>query len=184
MSRLGKKPIALPSGVEVSFADDLIKVKGPKGAMSQEVRGGITVEVKAEEKQVWVHRKGDGRQSKAFHGLYWALLRNMVQGVSQGYLKDLDIVGTGYRAAMEGNVLVMQIGFSHSVRMPAPEGLTVTCPQPTQIQVSGADKQKVGAFAAEARSKHPPDPYHGKGIRYRGEVVRKLTGKSFGSTAT
>jgi large subunit ribosomal protein L6 len=184
MSRLGKKPIAVPAGVEVSFSGGQLRVKGPKGEMTQELKGGISVEVKTEGKEAWVHRKGEAKQDRAFHGLYWSLLRNMVQGVSKGYTKELDIVGTGYRASVEGGALVMQVGFSHPVKMVIPEGLTVTCPSQTQVVVTGVDKQKVGNFAATARNWHPPDPYHQKGIRYRGEQVRKLTGKTFGSTAT
>ncbi|MHC4916091.1 MAG: 50S ribosomal protein L6 [Planctomycetota bacterium] len=183
MSRLGKKPVAIPDGVEVSYSEGTLRVKGPKGEMTQEVKGNLTVEVDAAAKQVWVRREGNASQQKAFHGLYWALLRNMVEGVSKGYTKELDIVGTGYRASIEGGALVMQIGFSHPVKMVIPEGLVVTCPSQTQVVVSGVDKQKVGNFAATARSWHPPDPYHQKGIRYRGEQVRKLTGKTFGSTA-
>ncbi len=183
MSRLGKKPVAVADGVAVEFGDGLLRVKGPKGELTQEVKGGVTVEVDATKKEALVKRPDDGRQSRAFHGLYRALLMNMVQGVTKGYSKELDIVGTGYRASVEGGVLSMQVGFSHAVRMDIPEGLTVTCPTQTQVVVSGIDKQKVGNFAAEARAAHPPDPYHQKGIRFRGEYVRKLTGKSFGSTA-
>ncbi len=184
MSRLGKKPVSVPEGVEVSFADRVLRVKGPKGEMTQEVKGRITVEPDAGKQEAWVRRGGESRQDKAYHGLYRALLANMIEGVTRGYTRELDIVGTGYRASLEGGALVMQIGFSHPVRMPIPEGLVVTCPSQTQIVVTGIDKQKVGNFAAEARAWHPPDPYHQKGIRYRGEVVRKLTGKTFGSTAT
>ncbi len=182
MSRLGKKPVVVPGGVEVSFAEGIMRVKGPKGELSQEVKGGISVAVDGEKKEAWVNRSGDDRQSKAFHGLYRALLGNMVDGVTKGYTKELDIVGTGYRASVEGGALVMQVGFSHPVRMEIPEGLNVTCPSQTQVVVNGIDKQQVGNFAAEARASHPPDPYHQKGIRYRGEYVRKLTGKTFGST--
>lgn len=184
MSRIGKQPVSVPAGVEVSFADAVVRVKGPKGELSQELKGGLTVEIDAGKKEARVLRVSDDSQQKAFHGLYRSLLFNMVEGVTKGYSKDLDVVGTGYRVSVEGGVLVMQIGFSHPVKMPIPEGLTVTCPSQTQIVVAGADKQMVGNFAAEARGWHPPDPYHQKGIRYRGEFVRKLTGKTFGSTAT
>jgi large subunit ribosomal protein L6 len=184
MSRLGKKPVSVPDGVEVSFAEGLLRVKGPKGEMTQEVRGGVRVEVDAAKKEAWVHRSGEARQDRAYHGLYRALLGNMVEGVTKGYTKELDIVGTGYRASVEGGQLVMQVGYSHPVKLTIPEGLTVTCPSQTQVVVTGVDKQKVGNFAAMARASHPPDPYHQKGVRYRGEQVRKLTGKTFGSTAT
>jgi large subunit ribosomal protein L6 len=183
MSRLGKKPIVIPDGVDVSFADGVMRAKGPKGELSQGVRGPISVEVKAEAKEAWVKRSGNDKQSRAYHGLYRSLLANMIEGVSKGYTIELDIVGTGYRASIENGALVMQVGYSHPVVMKIPEGLNVTCPSQTQVVVQGADKQKVGNFAAEARASHPPDPYHQKGIRYRGEQVRKLTGKTFGSTA-
>jgi large subunit ribosomal protein L6 len=184
MSRLGKKPVTIPGGVEVSFTKGLLRVKGPKGELTQEVRGTISVEVDAVKQIALVKRSGDERQDRAYHGLYWALLVSMVGGVAKGYTKELDIVGTGYRATVEGGNLVMQIGFSHPVKMLIPKGLSVVCPSQTQVVVSGADKQMVGDFAARARSHHPPDPYHQKGIRYRGEQVRKLAGKTFGSTAT
>jgi large subunit ribosomal protein L6 len=184
MSRLGNKPVSLPAGVDVSFQSRTLKVKGPKGELSIPVRGGIAFKVEPEAKQVRVTRGSDTRQERAFHGLYRSLLAGMVTGVVLGYTKELDIVGTGYRALVEGGVLVLSIGMSHPVRMPIPAGLTVTCSSPTQVVITGTDKQKVGAFAADARRKHPPDPYHGKGVRYRNEVVRKLAGKTFGSTAT
>jgi large subunit ribosomal protein L6 len=184
MSRLGKKPVGIPAGVEITFADGVMRVKGPKGELSQGLKGSISLEVDSEKKEAWVRRAGDTRQERAFHGLYRALLANMVEGVTKGYTKELDIVGTGYRASVEGDQLVMQVGFSQPARLSIPQGLTVTCPSQTQVVVSGIDKQKVGNFAAEARAVHPPDPYHQKGIRYRGEQVRKLTGKTFGSTAT
>ncbi len=183
MSRLGKKPIKIPTGVEVVFENCLMRVKGPKGELSQEVRGSITVDKDPNDNSLlMVNRKSDAKQEKAWHGLYRSLLINMIEGVSKGYTKELDVVGTGYRASIEGSTLVMQIGFSHPIKMVVPSGLTVTCPSQTQVVVNGIDKQQVGNFAAEARGKHPPDPYHQKGVRYRGEQVRKLTGKSFGST--
>jgi large subunit ribosomal protein L6 len=184
MSRLGRKPVEVPGGVEVSFAGRVLRVKGPKGELTQEVQGGVTVEVDAARKVALVKRSSDERQERAYHGLYRALLANMIAGVTKGYTKELDIVGTGYRASVEGGALVMAVGFSHPVRLPVPPGLTVTCPSQTQVTISGADRQKVGDFAAKARACHPPDPYHQKGIRYRAEQVRKLTGKTFGSTTT
>ena len=184
MSRLGNKPVAIPPGVDVSFQDRRLKVKGPKGELALEVKGSIAVQVEGEPRMAKVVRSGAARQERAFHGLYRSLLAGMIAGVTRGYTKELDIVGTGFRAAIEGNELVMSLGLSHPVRLSVPAGLTVTCPTQTQIVISGIDKQLVGAFAAEVRLVHPPDPYHGKGLRYRGEVVRKLTGKTFGSTAT
>jgi large subunit ribosomal protein L6 len=183
MSRLGKKPVVVPAGVEVAFDGGTMCVKGPKGEISQEVRGGISVEVDSQKREAWVRRGADDRQSRAYHGLYRALLGNMVEGVTKGFTREVDVVGTGYRASVEGGQLVLQVGFSHPVRLTIPEGLDVKCPSQTQVVVSGIDKQKVGNFAAEARAVHPPDPYHQKGMRMRGEYVRKLTGKQFGSTA-
>jgi large subunit ribosomal protein L6 len=184
MSRLGKKPVPIPAGVEVSCQGGILKVKGPKGELAIPVKGSIAVNVDAQAKAAQVVRSGNARQERAFHGLYRSLLAGMVTGVTRGYSKELDIVGTGYRAAMDGATLVLNIGLSNPVRIPVPPGLTVACPTQTQVVISGIDKQKVGALAAELRLIHPPDPYHGKGLRYRDEVVRKLTGKTFGSTAT
>lgn len=184
MSRLGNKPVALPDGVEVSFKDRVLRVKGPKGDMSIPVKGAIDFKLENEPKQVRILRSSTERQERAYHGLYRSLLAGMVVGVTKGYTRELDIVGTGYRAAVEGGVLVLQLGLSHPVRITPPAGVTVTCPSQTQVVITGADKQKVGKLAAEVRRVHPPDPYHGKGLRYRGEVVRKLAGKTFGSTAT
>ena len=184
MSRLGNKPVPVPAGVEVSFQDRQLKVKGPKGELALEVKGSIAVKVEGEPPMAKVVRSGAARQERAFHGLYRSLLAGMIAGVTRGYTKELDIVGTGFRAATEGNELVMSLGLSHPVRLGIPAGLTVTCPSPTQVVIAGINKQLVGAFAAEVRQVHPPDPYHGKGLRYRGEAVRKLAGKTFGSTAT
>jgi large subunit ribosomal protein L6 len=184
MSRLGNKPVALPDGVEVSFQNRVLSVKGPKGDMSIPVKGTIDFKVESSPKQVRTLRASSERQERAFHGLYRSLLAGMVLGVTKGYTKELDIVGTGYRATVEGGVLVLQVGLSHPVKIAAPAGVTVTCPSQTQIVITGVDKQKVGKLAAEVRLVHPPDPYHGKGVRYRNEVVRKLAGKTFGSTAT
>jgi len=184
MSRLGNKPVPIPAGVDVSIQSGAIKVKGPKGEMLLPLKGSISVKVDGQAKMAQVVRGGNARQERAFHGLYRSLLAGMITGVSQGYSKELDIVGTGYRAAMEGSVLVLNIGLSNPVRFQVPKGLTVTCPSQTQVVIAGVDKQLVGAFAAEVRLVHPPDPYHGKGLRYRDEAVRKLTGKTFGSTAT
>ncbi|HOX07680.1 MAG TPA: 50S ribosomal protein L6 [Planctomycetota bacterium] len=184
MSRLGNKPVALPAGVDVSCQGGTIKVKGPKGEMTLPLKGSISVKVDGQAKVAQVVRSSNARQERAYHGLFRSLLAGMVTGVTQGYSKELQIVGTGYRAAMEGSVLVLNVGLSNPVRFQVPKGLNVTCPSQTQIIIAGVDKQLVGAFAAEVRLTHPPDPYHGKGLRYRDEVVRKLTGKTFGSTAT
>jgi large subunit ribosomal protein L6 len=184
MSRLGNKPVPIPAGVDVSCQGGVVKVKGPKGELTLPLKGSITVQVDGQTKAAQVVRASNARQERAYHGLFRSLLAGMVIGVTQGYTKELLIVGTGYRAAMEGSTLVLNVGLSNPVRFPVPKGLTVTCPSQTQIVFTGIDKQLVGAFAAEVRLVHTPDPYHGKGLRYRDEVVRKLTGKTFGSTAT
>jgi large subunit ribosomal protein L6 len=184
MSRLGNKPVPIPAGVEVSCQGGAVKVKGPKGEMSLPLKGSISVQVDGQTKMAQVVRSSNARQERAYHGLFRSLLAGMITGVAQGYNKELQIVGTGYRATMEGSTLVLVIGLSNPAKFPVPKGLTVTCPTQTQVIIAGVDKQMVGAFAAEVRLVHPPDPYHGKGLRYRDEVVRKLTGKTFGSTAT
>lgn len=184
MSRLGNIPVSLPAGVEVAAGGGKVTVKGPKGTLARDLGGGISVEVDAQARLARVRRSSDERQEKALHGLYRSLLAGMVQGVTKGFHKDLDIVGVGYRAAVEGGELALHVGFSQPRRLAIPEGLTVACPAPTQVHVEGIDKQKVGEFAARVRKTRPPDPYQGKGIRYRDEAVRKLAGKTFGSTAT
>lgn len=176
MSRIGKAPIELPQGVEVQVEDGLVRVKGPKGELEQQIRP--EAEVRIEDGQLLVTRKADSKQHRAYHGLTRALLANMVEGVSTGFRKALEIVGVGYRAEKRGDALVLIVGYSHEVRYPQPEGITLTTPSPTQIVVEGIDKQKVGQVAAELRSVRPPEPYKGKGIRYRGEQVRRKAGKT------
>jgi large subunit ribosomal protein L6 len=176
MSRVGKAPIDLPQGVEVQVEGGLIRVRGPKGELEQRLRPEVQVSV--EEGQLVVKRGSDNKQHRAYHGLTRALLANMVQGVSTGFQKALDIVGVGYRAEKRGDMVVLNVGYSHEVRYPEPEGITLTTPAPTQIVVEGIDKQKVGQVAAELRSVRPPEPYKGKGIRYRGEQVRRKAGKT------
>jgi len=177
MSRIGKKPIAIPHGVEVAVGTGEVRVKGPKGELRQDVRSEVQVEVA--DGHVNVRQQGGGRNGRAFHGLYRALIQNMVHGVSAGFQKILEIHGTGYNAKVEGQKLVLQIGFCHPIQMPVPEGLTVECPAPVRIVVKGADRQVVGQFAANIRRIRPPEPYNGKGIRYEGEAVRRKAGKSF-----
>lgn len=176
MSRVGKLPIAIPAGVQVAVEDQAIKVKGPKGELSHRVPEGITAAV-ADGKLV-VTRSNDERQMRALHGLTRSLLANMVQGVSAGYERGLEIQGTGYRASKSGQNLVMHLGFSHPVEIAVPEGIEIAVPSPTSILVRGADKQMVGQVAADIRSVRRPEPYLGKGIRYVGERVRRKAGKA------
>ena len=177
MSRIGRHPIAIPAGVTVTVSDDNhVVVKGPKGQLEQTVNKNITVKVEGNE--VHVTRPNDEKQNRAFHGLYRALIANMVTGVSEGYKKELEINGVGYRAAKEGKELVLNIGFSHQVRVAEIDGITIEVPGPNKVVISGPDKQKVGQFAAEVREKRPPEPYKGKGIKYVDEVIRRKVGKT------
>ncbi|MFP4623819.1 MAG: 50S ribosomal protein L6 [Gemmatimonadota bacterium] len=176
MSRIGNAPIELPQGVEVTVSGDVVRVKGPKGELEQRVRPEVGVKV--EDGTVVVTRSSDVKQHRAYHGLTRALIANMVEGVSEGYRKGLEIVGVGYRADKRGNDLVLNVGYSHEVAYPEPDGITLTTPTQTQIVVEGIDKQKVGQVAAELRAVRPPEPYKGKGIRYQGEQVRRKAGKT------
>jgi large subunit ribosomal protein L6 len=179
MSRIGKEPVPIPSGVNVALADGTVTVKGPKGELSQTVPEGITVDVTDD--QVVVTRVSDHRTHRALHGLTRSLIANMVTGVTDGYSKSLEIVGVGYRAQARGsNGLVIQAGYSHPVEVTAPEGVTFEVPSPTRITVSGANKQVVGQVAADIRAIRKPEPYKGKGIRYAGEQVRRKAGKAAG----
>ena len=176
MSRIGRKPIELPAGVEFKVENNLVTVKGPKGTLTQQIHPNM--EIVQEGAVVTVKRPNDDKQNRSLHGLSRTLIANMVEGVTKGYSKELEIVGIGYRAAKEGNSLVMNIGYSHQVIMPEIDGISIEVPSNTKIIISGPDKQKVGQFAAEVREKRPPEPYKGKGIRYAGEVVRKKVGKT------
>jgi large subunit ribosomal protein L6 len=176
MSRIGKTPISLPAGVEVKTNGDTVEVKGPKGSLTQVITPTISVAV--DDGVVTIDRANDERESKALHGLTRALVYNMVVGVTEGYTKELTAVGVGYRAALKGNTLELQVGFSHPVTMEAPDGVTFEVPEPTKIIVSGIDKQKVGQVAADVRAVRPPEPYKGKGIRYTDEYVRRKAGKA------
>ena len=175
MSRIGKKPIAVPAGVEVKVDGSTVTVKGPKGTLTQDVHPNITVKVEGAE--VICERPNDQKQNRAYHGLYRALIANMVKGVSEGFSKVLEINGVGYRAAVSGNTLNLTVGYSHPVEMAVPEGLTAEV-NGNKITISGADKQKVGQFAAEIREKRPPEPYKGKGIKYADEHIRRKEGKA------
>lgn len=176
MSRLAKKPIELPNGTEIKFENNQVAVKGTKGQLTLDVKDGI--DVKVEEKNLWVSLKEHTKLKKSFLGLYRSLIGNMVEGVNKGFEKRLQLIGVGYRAAVKGNDLDLQVGFSHPTLMPIPEGIEVTVEKSVAIVISGIDKRQVGQFAADVRSKRPPEPYKGKGIRYEGEYVRKKAGKA------
>lgn len=176
MSRIGKYPVAVPSGVEVKAAAHSVTVKGPKGTLTLDTKGHVDVKIDAG--KVTVARFDDSRRSKAYHGLYQRLISNMVKGVKDGFTKELEIQGIGYKANAEGGKkLLLNLGFSHQVEFPVPEGIAVSTPKPTQILISGADKQLVGQVAANIRSLRPPEPYGGKGVRYLGERVVIKEGK-------
>ena len=177
MSRIGKLPITVPAGVTVTVDENnFVTVKGPKGTLTQQVNPVITI--KQEGNVITLTRPSDAKPHKAMHGLYRALLANMVHGVTEGFSKALELVGTGYRASVENNVLTINIGFSHPVVLPAPEGITYECPAQTKIVVTGANKQQVGNLAADIRAIRKPEPYLGKGIKYEGEVIRRKEGKA------
>ncbi|MGB9358566.1 MAG: 50S ribosomal protein L6 [Acidimicrobiia bacterium] len=176
MSRIGKAPIELPAGVETAYEDDVVVVKGPKGSLSQDLDPRISVSV--EDGVLTVSRSSDEREVRALHGLSRALIANMVIGVSTGYSKELQAVGVGYRGALKGSTLELQVGYSHPVTIEAPEGITFEVPEPTKFIISGIDKQLVGQVAANIRAVRPPEPYKGKGIRYADEYVRRKAGKA------
>ncbi len=179
MSRIGRMPIEIPAGVEVKVsAENVVSVKGPKGTLTQAINSQIKVEVA--DNTVVVTRPNDEKEVRALHGLSRSLIANMVTGVTAGFTKELEINGVGYRAAKQGNVLVMNLGYSHQVEMPEPEGITIDVPNQTKIIISGIDKQKVGQFAANVREKRPPEPYKGKGIKYVDEHIRRKEGKTGG----
>jgi large subunit ribosomal protein L6 len=178
VSRIGKKPISLPAGVEVSIKDNAISVKGPKGVLEWALPEGITVVQEGNE--LVVKRPSDIKQHRAMHGLSRALIANMVQGVSAGFEKKLELVGVGYRAQMQGKKLVISIGFSHPVEVEPPEGIEFEVPAVTRITVKGIDKQLVGNTAAHIRAIRKPEPYKGKGIKYENEVIRRKAGKAGG----
>ncbi len=177
MSRIGRAPIAVPAGVEIKIEDNnVVTVKGPKGTLTQQFHPNMII--KQEGNQLHVSRPNDLKENRSLHGLTRTLLHNMVVGVTDGFKKTLDVNGVGYRVAMEGGKLVMNLGFSHQVIMEAPTGITVETPSANQIVVSGFDKQLVGQFAAKVREKRPPEPYKGKGIKYSDEVIRRKVGKT------
>jgi len=178
MSRVGKKSITVPAGVKVSISGQNVTVEGPKGKLSWDLPQGISASVEGE--NLNVERATDHRSLRALHGTNRSLLSNMVQGVSKGFEKSLEIIGTGFRAAVKGDKLDLNLGKSHPILHPIPAGLTVTVTDNTKVKVEGVDKQVVGQFAAEVRGYYPPEPYKGKGVRYTDEVVRRKEGKSVG----
>jgi large subunit ribosomal protein L6 len=178
MSRIGKKPVPIVDGVKVGVSQREITVEGKLGKLVWTHRPEVQVAVEADKKQVVVTRKSDDRLPRALHGLTRALIRNMIEGVSTGYEKKLEIQGVGYLAAIQKNVLQLRVGFANEVHKEIPAGLTVTCPDQTHIVIKGADRQKVGQFAAEVRAVRKPEPYKGKGIRYENEQVRRKAGKT------
>ena len=180
MSRVGKQPIEVPAGVEVAVSGRKVTVKGKLGSLEQELPQGI--DAKVEGGNVLVTRNGDSARSKALHGLARALLRNHVRGVSQGYVKELEIQGVSYQASVAGQKVTLKVGYANDVKLEAPAGVKVECPNPTLIVIRGADRQKVGQLAAEIRGMRPPEPYKGKVIRYKGEHVQRKQGKSFVGT--
>ena len=178
MSRIGRAPIAIPAGVEVTLEGNVITVKGPKGTLTRTLYPELTVTVDAG--VITVTRPNDEKYNRSIHGLNRTLIANMVTGVTEGYKKTLEINGVGYRAAKEGNKLVMNLGFSHQVFIPEVDGITIDVPNTNTVIINGIDKQLVGQFAADVRSKRPPEPYKGKGIKYSDEVIRRKEGKTGG----
>ena len=176
MSRIGKMPIEIPAGVDVKVNGTEVTVKGPKGELKDSFHQDITIAV--EGNVINVTRPTDNKEHRALHGLTRTLVANMVEGVTKGYTKELDVQGVGYRVAKQGKDLVMNLGFSHQVIVPEIDGISIEVPNPNKIIISGANKQMVGQFAAEVREKRPPEPYKGKGIRYAGEYVRRKEGKA------
>ena len=176
MSRIGRKPITIPAGVEVTFADGVVTAKGPKGTLTYAPNPNMAIAIEGNE--VTVTRPNDEKENRSLHGTTRTMIANMVEGVSNGFKKELDVNGVGYRVAMQGKQLVMNLGYSHQVFMEQPEGITIEVPGPNKIIINGADKQLVGQFAAEVRSKRPPEPYKGKGIKYVDEVIHRKEGKT------
>jgi len=181
LSRVGRKPISIVKGVTVSQKDGKVMVKGPKGELSATVHPEITVEIKPTE--VHVSRHADDGAHRALHGLWRALIQNMINGVTQGYSQKLEIVGVGYRAEMKGKKLQLVLGYSHPILFGPPEGVNVEAPTQTSILISGIDKQLIGLVAAKIRSFRPPEPYKGKGVKYEGEYIRRKAGKAAATAA-
>lgn len=178
MSRIGKKPVEIPSGVKLDLKGQSLNVQGPKGKLDLDVHPRMKVELK--EKEVSVIRPSDARTDRALHGLTRSLIQNMVLGVTQGYTKELEIVGVGFKAQVKGKILNLALGYSHTIDYSIPDGVQVNCPNPTRVAITGCDKQMVGQAAADIRHFHEPEPYKGKGIMYVGEQIRRKQGKTVG----
>lgn len=178
MSRIGKKPIPVPQGVDIQIEGSLVRVKGPKGQLEREFHRDMVI--KLEEGNLVVNRPSDAKNHRSLHGLTRTLLSNMVEGVTKGFQRNLELVGVGYRAAKQGNKLVLTVGYSHPVEFEPPAGIEIEVPAPTKITLKGADKQAVGQLAANIRAVREPEPYKGKGIKYEGEVIRRKAGKAGG----
>ncbi len=179
MSRIGKMPVAVPKGVDVKVQDGVVTVKGPKGALDMEFHPEM--EMAVENGEIRVGRPSDEKRHKALHGLTRSLVANMVEGVTDGFSKNLEIIGVGYKAEKKGSGVILSLGFSHTIDYQPTDGVNIETPTPTTVIVSGTDKQKVGQTAAEIRSFRPPEPYKGKGVRYQGEHVRRKAGKTAGA---
>lgn len=176
MSRIGRKPITIPAGVQVTMADGVVTAKGPKGTLVQKIHPNMTVSIEGTE--ILVTRPNDEKENRSLHGLTRTLISNMVEGVANGFSKELEVNGVGYRVAKQGKDLVMNLGYSHQVTVSEIDGITIDVPNPNKIIISGPDKQLVGQFAAEVREKRPPEPYKGKGIKYTTERIRRKEGKT------
>ncbi len=182
MSRIGNQPIQIPAGVTVNVKDGgkfnykEVEVSGPKGTLSESVRHGVKIEVT--DGEIVLTRANESKQIKSNHGLYRSLIQNMITGVTEGYSRDLEIVGIGYRAEMQGNKIVFSVGYSHKIELVPPEGITISADEQTKVKVEGADKQKVGEIAAKIRSFRKPEPYKGKGIKYADEVIKRKSAKT------
>ncbi|XSG82301.1 MAG: 50S ribosomal protein L6 [Methyloligella sp. ZOD6] len=175
MSRIGKRPVTIPSGVTATLDGQHVAVKGPKGELSQHLVDDVLL--KLEDGELTVSPRDESKRSQAMWGMSRTVIANLVTGVTEGFTKKLEITGVGYRAAVQGKTLQLNLGFSHDVNYPIPEGIEIQCPKPTEIVVSGIDKQKVGQVAAEIRAYRPPEPYKGKGVRYEGEYILRKEGK-------
>ncbi|MEM9825285.1 MAG: 50S ribosomal protein L6 [Planctomycetota bacterium] len=178
MSRIGRKPVPVTAGAKVSVKDRVIEVEGPKGKLTFTHRPEVSLEISEDGKEVVVKRENDDRPAREFHGLTRALIANMIEGVTKGYEKKLEVVGVGYLAAISGDTLQLRVGYANELHKKIPKDLQVTCPDQTHIVVQGCDKQRVGQFAAEVRALRKPEPYKGKGVRYQGEYVKIKPGKS------
>jgi large subunit ribosomal protein L6 len=176
MSRIGSKVISIPQGVKAEIKDNTVYVEGPKGKLQRSFSDRLTVETK--DNQLFVKRKANTKLDRSQQGLIRALVANMVKGVTEGYTKELEIIGVGFKAAVQGNALNLQLGFSHPVNFTIPAGIKIEAPKNTQVIITGIDKEKVGEIAAEIRAVYPPEPYKGKGVRYKGEHVKKKIGKA------